>query len=252
MMKKKLGQVFLRDKNIVNIIINESSLNENDVVLEIGPGNGVLTRELLGSGAKVIAIEKSSEFYDLLETLFRNEIDSGKLTLIHGDALKIDFPYFNKFVSNIPYNISSPITFKLLNYKFDLAIIMYQKEFADRIVAKPGNKNYSRLSVAVYFYADAQIIRKVPKTCFYPVPKVDSAIVKLIPHKKFHVSDEEKFFNLLKILFSQRRKMIRNILKIENLPYGDKRVEELSPEKIAELTEFLTLSGRSSNGKEGE
>ncbi len=239
MMKKKLGQVFLRDKNIVNIIINESNLNENDTVLEIGPGNGVLTRELLGSGAKVIAIEKSSEFYDLLETLFRNEIDNGKLTLIHGDALKIDFPYFNKVVSNIPYNISSPITFKLLNYKFDLAIIMYQKEFAERIVAKPGNKNYSRLSVAVYYYADAQIVRRVPKTCFYPVPKVDSAIVKLIPHKKFQVSDEEKFFNLLKILFSQRRKMIRNILKMEDIPYGDKRVEELSPEKIAELAEFL-------------
>jgi len=239
MMKKKLGQVFLRDKNIVNIIINESNLNENDTVLEIGPGNGVLTRELLGSGAKVIAIEKSSEFYDLLETLFRNEIDNGKLTLIHGDALKIDFPYFNKVVSNIPYNISSPITFKLLNYKFDLAIIMYQKEFAERIVAKPGNKNYSRLSVAVYYYADAQIVRRVPKTCFYPLPKVDSAIVKLIPHKKFQVSDEEKFFNLLKILFSQRRKMIRNILKMEDIPYGDKRVEELSPEKIAELAEFL-------------
>ncbi len=239
MMKKKLGQVFLRDKNIVNIIINEANLNENDIVLEIGPGNGVLTRELLGSGAKVIAIEKSSEFYELLETLFRNEIDNGKLNLIHGDALKIDFPYFNKVVSNIPYNISSPITFKLLNYKFDLAIIMYQKEFAERIVAKPGNKNYSRLSVAVYYYADAQIVRRVPKTCFYPVPKVDSAIVKLIPHKKFQVSDEEKFFNLLKILFSQRRKMIRNILKMEDIPYGDKRVEELSPEKIAELAEFL-------------
>ncbi len=239
MMKKKLGQVFLRDKNIVNIIINEANLNENDIVLEIGPGNGVLTRELLGSGAKVIAIEKSSEFYDLLETLFRNEIDNGKLNLILGDALKIDFPYFNKVVSNIPYNISSPITFKLLNYKFDLAIIMYQKEFAERIVAKPGNKNYSRLSVAVYYYADAQIVRRVPKNCFYPVPKVDSAIVKLIPHKKFQVSDEEKFFNLLKILFSQRRKMIRNILKMEDIPYGDKRVEELSPEKIAELAEFL-------------
>ncbi len=239
MMKKRLGQVFLRDKNIVNIIINESKLTENDVVLEIGPGNGVLTKELLGSGARVIAIEKSREYYDLLETLFRNEIDGGRLNLIHGDALKIDFPPFNKVVSNIPYNISSPLTFKLLSYKFDLGIIMYQKEFAERIVAKTGNKNYSRLSVAVYYYVDAEIVRRVPKTCFYPVPKVDSAIVRLIPHKKFRVSNEEKFFQLLKILFSQRRKMIKNILKIDNLPYSNKRVEELSPEKIAELAEFL-------------
>jgi len=237
---KRMGQVFLMDKNIIRIIVDFAEIEEGETILEIGSGPGNLTKELLSKGAKVTAIEKSKEYFDLLSVTLKEEIDSGKLNLIHGDAVDIEFPYFDKIVSNIPYSISSPITFKLLNYNFKMGIIMYQKEFAKRLVAKVGSKDYSRLSIDLYYFADAEILRYVPKSCFYPVPEVDSAIVKIIPRKKFSVKDEKNFFNLTKILFSQRRKKIKNILKMDNIPYGEKRPEELSPEEIGLISDIIT------------
>ena len=154
----------------------------------------------------------------------------------------MDFPRFNKIIANIPYSISSPITFKFFNYKFDLGIIMYQKEFAQRLIAKPGTKDYSRITVNVYYFADVKILRIVKKGSFYPIPKVDSAIVKIVPRKAFEVMDENKFFYLVKLLFSQRRKKIRKILGYDT-PYGDKRVEELSPEQIGEISDYITVKG---------
>ncbi|MGC8610344.1 MAG: 16S rRNA (adenine(1518)-N(6)/adenine(1519)-N(6))-dimethyltransferase RsmA [Thermoplasmata archaeon] len=234
---KRNGQVLLKDKNLVKIIVSYAQINENDEVLEIGPGMGILTSELLSSGAKVYAIEKSKEFYEYLRTYFFSEINDGKLKLILGDALKEEFSRFDKIVSNIPYNISSPITFKLLKHQFKLGIIMYQKEFAQRLVAKPGSNNYSRLTVNVYYYADVSILRYVPRTVFYPIPKVDSAIVKIVPNKKFSVKDEKLFFEITEKLFSQRRKKIKNI--IGNVPYSENRVEELTPEQIGEIADYV-------------
>ena len=234
---KRNGQVLLRDKNLVKIIVSYAQINENEEVLEIGPGMGILTSELLSLGAKVYAIEKSKEFYEYLRTYFFSEINDGKLKLILGDALKEEFSRFDKIVSNIPYNISSPITFKLLKHQFKLGIIMYQKEFAQRLVAKPGSNNYSRLTVNVYYYADVTILRYVPRTVFYPVPKVDSAIVKIVPNKKFSVKDEKLFFEITEKLFSQRRKKIKNI--IGNVPYSENRVEELTPEQIGEIADYI-------------
>ncbi len=237
---KRMGQVFLMDKNIIRIIVDFAEIEEGETILEIGSGPGNLTKELLSRGANVIAIEKSKEYFDLLSVTLKEEIDRRKLNLILGDAVDIEFPYFDKIVSNIPYGISSPITFKLLNYNFKMGIIMYQKEFAKRLVAKVGSKDYSRLSIDLYYFADAEILRYVPKSCFYPVPEVDSAIVKIIPRKKFSVKDEKNFFNLTKTLFSQRRKKIKNILKMDNIPYGEKRPEELSPEEIGGISDFIT------------
>ncbi|MGC8992327.1 MAG: 16S rRNA (adenine(1518)-N(6)/adenine(1519)-N(6))-dimethyltransferase RsmA [Thermoplasmata archaeon] len=234
---KRNGQVLLKDKNLVKIIVSYAQINENEEVLEIGPGMGILTSELLSSGAKVYAIEKSKEFYEYLRTYFFSEINDGKLKLILGDALKEEFSRFDKIVSNIPYNISSPITFKLLKHQFKLGIIMYQKEFAQRLVAKPGSNNYSRLTVNVYYYADVSILRYVPRTVFYPIPKVDSAIVKIVPNKKFSVKDEKLFFEITEKLFSQRRKKIKNI--IGNVPYSENRVEELTPEQIGEIADYV-------------
>ncbi|MGC8662993.1 MAG: 16S rRNA (adenine(1518)-N(6)/adenine(1519)-N(6))-dimethyltransferase RsmA [Thermoplasmata archaeon] len=238
--RKRLGQVFLSDRNILRLIGDYAQIEEGETVLEIGSGPGNLTKELLSRGAKIVAIEKSKEYFDLLSTILRDEIEKGKLEIINGDALKMEFPYFDKIVSNIPYNISSPLTFKLLNYEFKMGIIMYQKEFAKRLVAKPGSENYSRLSVDFYYFADAEILRIVPKSCFYPVPEVDSALVKITPRKKFTVLDEKIFFNLTKELFSQRRKKIKNILKIRDVPFGDKRPEELSPEDLGQISNFIS------------
>lgn len=238
---KRLGQSFLLDEEIAERQIDYANLKNDDIVLEIGPGLGILTKKIREK-ANLIAIEKDKRFYSFLKTNFPN------IDIISGNALKIDFPKFNKIISNLPFQISSPITFKFFEYKFDIAILMYQKEFAKRIVSLPPLKSYSRISVAMYYKADCEILEIVPKTAFYPTPKVDSAIVKIMPGKpKFKVLDEQTFFDVTKAIFNQRRKIIRNSLKsyfgekiddiLDELP--KKRGEELMPEEIGELSNLV-------------
>lgn len=163
------------------------------------------------------------------------------------DVLELDLSElnFNKVVANLPFQISSPFTIKLLEQKFEKAIIIYQKEFAKRMVAKPGSKDYSRLSVAIYYKADCNILEIVPKRCFRPIPEVDAAIVEIIPKEKprFHVKDEGFFFSMLSLLFSQRRKMVSKVVWNEfgiRLPEEfRKRVDEMSPEKLGELSDYI-------------
>jgi len=244
-MKKNLGQNFLVDKNIAELEVKQADIKSNDIVLEIGPGIGILTKILAEKAKRVIAIEIDENLINNLRKILPENVD-----LIHEDALNIDFgtlPKFNKIVSNLPFHISSQITFKFLEYDFDLAILIYQKEFAERLVASPGIKNYSRLSVGLYYKAMCKIIRTIPKTCFKPQPKVDSSLIKIIPRKSppFSVINEKFFFNLTKNLFNYRRKKIRNILNklysldLNNVPYLEKRVEELSPMQIGELSDII-------------
>ena len=244
-MRRKLGQNFLIDNNIAIKEVSYANIIASDVVLEIGPGEGILTRLLADKAKEVISIEIDENIVKKLKGNLPNNV-----TLIHEDALDVDFnnlPKFNKIVSNLPFQISSPVTFKFLEYNFDLAILIYQEEFANRMVAKSGSKDYSRLSVGVYYRAICDILNKVPKTCFKPQPKVDSSIIKLVKRKSppFFVNDERFFFKLTKNLFNHRRKKIKNILseyfKIsdEELPYLDSRVEELSPEQIGNLSNIL-------------
>ncbi|MCK4996374.1 MAG: ribosomal RNA small subunit methyltransferase A, partial [Thermoplasmatales archaeon] len=177
-MKQKLGQNFLIDKRVAEQEVNYAGIENNDVVLEIGPGQGILTRLLAERAKRVIAIEIDKNLIgDLGSSLSEN------VELIHGDALKIDFetlPKFNKIVSNLPFQISSPITFKLLDYNFELAVLIYQKEFADRMIAAPDSKDYSRLSVGIYYKTKCELLETIPKTCFKPQPKVDSCAIRLI------------------------------------------------------------------------
>jgi 16S rRNA (adenine1518-N6/adenine1519-N6)-dimethyltransferase len=171
------------------------------------------------------------------------------VTLLTGDVLAVDFqtlPRFTKIVSNLPFEISSPLTFKLIDHSFLKAVLIYQKDFAERLVAPPGTKDYSRLTVGVYYKARCQILEDVPRTCFHPVPRVDTCIVELIPRKNpaFPVADEPFFFEFTKQLFTHRRKKIRFTIKTlygdyEQLPYLDQRVEELTPEQIGELSNLL-------------
>lgn len=244
-MRAKLGQNFLIDKNIAELEVRYADISKKDVVLEIGPGNGVLTKILAEKAKQVIAVEFDKK---LFENLKRDLPDN--VQLINEDAVKTNFnklPKFNKIVSNLPFQISSPITFKILDYDLDVAVLIYQKEFADRLIAKPGSRSYSRLTVNVYYKAECELLRKIPRTCFYPVPKVDSAMVKIVKRKTppFVVSSEDFFFCLTKELFMYRRKKIKTILNsflklnIDDVPYAEKRVEELSPEKIGMLSNFL-------------
>ena len=244
-MRIKLGQNFLIDSSIAQIEVKYADINKEDVVLEVGPGKGILTNILAKNAKNVIAVEIDKNFFESLKkTLPSNVI------LIHSDVLKLNFkklPKFNKVVSNLPYQISSPFTFKLLNYHFNLAILTYQKEFAERITAKPGSKKYSRLSVNVYYKSNCYILRTVSKSVFYPIPKVDSAIVKLVRRRKpaFCVENEEFFKDFVNVLFSHRRKKIKNIIKnkygynLINNFYNDKRVDNLTPEEIGFLSDIV-------------
>ena len=238
----KLGQNFLIDERVASRQIKYAELNKNDVVLEIGAGYGILTKKI-AKIARVIAIEIDSRFIQSLKKIPNVEV-------IHADALKVDFNElnFNKVISNLPYQISSPITFKLLDADFELAILMYQKEFAARLIAKPGSKDYSRLTVMAYYKADFELLEEVPPKAFKPMPKVASCIVRVKPIGKRFSVDEKIFERVTKSIFQHRRKKIKNALasegiSIEKIPYGDYRAEQLSPEQIAYIANFISEHG---------
>ena len=211
-LNKNLGQNYLIDKNKRNQIVNFGEIDEDDIILEIGPGIGTLTIELAKKAKKVIAIEQDENICKILTTRLKDEkIDN--VELINDDALKTDFPEFNKIISNLPYQISSPITFKFLDYDFDLAILMYQKEFADRMNGEVGSKNYSRLSAMLYFKCNVETLTNVSSESFIPKPKIDSTVVKLTPKEnKIEDIDFETYSNFTKALFQHRNKKIRNAL----------------------------------------
>lgn len=244
MVRRKLGQHFLIDDSIAQREVDYAGLTKQDVVLEIGPGKGIITRLLAQKAKQVIAIEIDPRLIpQLKESLPKN------VNVINADVVAIDFstlPRFTKIVSNLPFQISSPITFKLLVYPFSKAILIYQKDFAERLVAAPGTKEYSRLTIGVYYKAHCRILEQVPRNCFSPPPRVDSCIVELMPRGKpaFAVANEKFFFDLTRQLFNHRRKKIRNTIKSYygdhlDLPYLDQRVEDLRPEQIGELSNLL-------------
>ena len=261
-LNKNLGQNYLIDKNKRDQIIKFGNITQDDVVLEIGTGIGTLTIELAKKAKKVIAIEQDSNISEILNQRLKEEkIDN--VEVINEDALKIEFPKFNKIVSNLPYQISSPITFKFLDYDFDLAVLMYQKEFADRMNGEVGSKNYSRLSTMLYFKCDVEKLTDVSCESFIPKPKVDSTVIKLTPKEsKIDKDDFEIYSKFTKALFQHRNKKIRNALidsrhvicsldkkemksRLNNIDddkleeYLTKRVIVLTPEEILYISKEL-------------
>lgn len=240
---QSLGQNFLTDENIANRIVNSAEIKEDETIVEIGPGLGILTERLVKVAGELIIIEKDKKLYEHLE----NKYTPKGVKVIHGDVLDVDLPEFDKVVSNLPFSISSPITFKLLEQDFKSAVLTYQKEYADRMVAKVGEKNYSRLSVMVSTHTDVNRLFNIPKDRFYPSPKVDATVLKLIPKEPdFDLKYPKVFEEVVRQLFSYRRKMIRNALntgfgieKDEKIPYQNKRVGNISPEQINEITDYL-------------
>jgi 16S rRNA (adenine1518-N6/adenine1519-N6)-dimethyltransferase len=243
-LNKNLGQNYLIDDFKRKKIINFGNLTLDDVVLEIGPGIGTLTLEIAKKVKKVVAIEQDMAISKILKNRLKHE-SIENVEIINKDALKVDFPYFNKIISNLPYQISSPITFKFLEYDFDLAILMYQKEFADRMIAKVGDKNYSRLSAMLHFEANVEFLDSVSPESFIPKPKVTSSIIVLTPLESKDIennlnsedSNEKKFSNKIanelikeysivcKALFQHKNKKIRNALIDSRhiLGYSDKK-----------------------------
>ena len=209
-LNKNLGQNYLIDKNKRDQIVDFGNISKEDVILEIGSGIGTLTIELAKKAERVIAIEQDTKICEILARRLKEEkIDN--VELINDDALKVDFPPFNKIISNLPYQISSPITFKFLDYDFDLAILMYQKEFADRMNGKVGTKDYSRLSAMLYFKCDVEKLTDVSCESFIPKPQIDSTVVKLTPKENKIPDDDFKTYSkFTKALFQHRNKKIRN------------------------------------------
>ena len=211
-LNKNVGQNYLIDKNKRDQIIDFANITKKDVILEIGAGIGTLTIELARKAQKVIAIEQDKKICEILsKRLEKEKIDN--VELINDDALNVDFPEFNKIVSNLPYQISSPITFKFLNYDFDLAVLMYQKEFAQRMNGKVGTKNYSRLSCMLYFKCNVEKLTDVSCESFIPKPKIDSTVVCLTPKENKISDDDFKVYSkFTKALFQHRNKKIKNAL----------------------------------------
>ncbi|MCO5234911.1 MAG: 16S rRNA (adenine(1518)-N(6)/adenine(1519)-N(6))-dimethyltransferase RsmA [Chitinophagaceae bacterium] len=242
-LKKSLGQHFLHDQNMVLRIIATLRERSFHQLLEIGPGGGALTRYLLDiPGVAFRAIEIDEEKIRFLEATL--PAIKGKVS--HQDILKAGLPFEGRFtvIGNFPYNISSQILFKILEWKEGVEgmVGMFQKEVAQRVASRPGNKIYGILSVLVQAFFEVEYLFEVHERCFTPPPKVKSAVIRLTPKTEpFQVEDEKQFFRLVKMAFNQRRKTLRNAVRNlfdeETLkkPIFDKRAEQLS------VSDFVNL-----------
>ena len=216
--KKKLGQNFLHDKNIISLIINNVNVKDEDII-EIGPGPGILTENILKNKARsLLVIEKDDSFEVNLKKIksnYRNNFD-----YLINDVIDFDFNKLKKkeykIVSNLPYNISVPFILKMIKIRRVISwkdmILMVQKEVAERITANIGTKNYGRLSIMVNLNNDVKKLLNVKPSSFIPKPKVDSTVIKISPKNKNLNINEEVFEKIVKICFSQRRKKIKNNL----------------------------------------
>jgi len=251
--KKSLSQNFLFDPRILKRIVEASGIGPEDTVVEIGPGPGSLTKILLTAAKKVFAIEADRRLYEKLK---EELADSENLKLLHGDALKFDYSGLGGFkvVANIPYHITTPLLFKLLEQKnLSSMTLTTQKEVAERIAAGPGSKTYGVLSIMVQYRARPELKFIIPAGAFRPVPKVDSACIRIDVYGKppVKLKDEEVFSKVVKAAFSQRRKTILNGIKsltedpknvLESAGIDLKRrPETLSIEEFARLADAISV-----------
>ncbi len=252
--KKRLGQNFLVDEEALHKMVSYAGISGEDTVLEVGAGLGFLTEKLAENAGGVIAVEIDRR---LVKALRKRLKGYGNVTVLHGDIMKISVPRFNKVVSTPPYSISSPLQFWLLNKPFEEAVLSFQEEFAKRLTASVGSKDYGRLTVTTYYRADVEILDVIPKESFWPSPKVDSLIVRLKPRcPPFRVEEEEIFLDLVRAIFTQKNRKLRNavvpffsrfrlsrreaVKLAERLPFHDRRPRELSPEEIGLVADEIT------------
>jgi 16S rRNA (adenine1518-N6/adenine1519-N6)-dimethyltransferase len=222
---KSLGQNFLADKNIIHNLLEKAGIREKDLVIEIGPGLGVLTRELCQRAGMVLAVEIDKHLIPILEEVLEEYPNK---EILHQDILKVNLqqriqdirlpdgqvPEAIKVVANLPYYITTPILMKLLEDKLPLSSItvMMQKEVAERLMAKPGTKEYGAITLAVQYYGQCKILLSVPKEVFFPQPKVDSTVIQIVLQERVFDSQVEEtiLFGLIKAAFGKRRKTLLN------------------------------------------
>ena len=243
-LKKSLGQHFLKDENICKQIVASLQQHPFDRLVEVGPGAGALTKYLLPlKGFEFKAVELDNEKVVYLHKTV--PAIAGKI--INADFLHIDAPFDDTFtvVGNFPYNISSQILFKILDWKDQVPVVigMFQKEVAQRVAAKEGSKTYGIISILIQYYYDVEYLFDVPPESFNPPPKVMSGVIRLTRKTShFEVKSDKAFVQLVKMAFNQRRKMMRNAVKSLFLPavledaFFNKRAEQISIEEFAALT----------------
>jgi len=223
--RRKLSQSFLVDQNVIKKIVVTAAISPEDIIVEIGAGIGVLTEELAQKCRKIIAVELDENLIEVLKdklAAYNNvEIHSGDILKYDFDLVSNTYKHKIKVIGNIPYNISSPVIFRLLNFRFAIAefILMLQKEVVQRLVAMPNNKTYGVPSVLLQMFASVEKVFDVPAACFYPQPKVESAVIRGSFLKKpvVDLCSEVLFKQLVKAAFAQRRKMLINNLKNSSL-----------------------------------
>ncbi|EGF84338.1 hypothetical protein BATDEDRAFT_22291 [Batrachochytrium dendrobatidis JAM81] len=207
---KSLGQHILKNPLVVNGIVDKACIKATDVVLEVGPGTGNVTVKILEKAKKTIVVEMDPRLAAELTKRVRGTAEQRKLEVIVGDFLKVDLPYFDICISNTPYQISSSLTFKLLQHRplWRCSILMFQREFALRLVAKPGDALYCRLSANVQLLAKVDHVMKVGKNNFRPPPKVESSVVRIEPHNPPPPVNFDEWDGLLRILFGRKNRTV--------------------------------------------
>ncbi len=256
--KKKYGQNFINDKNILNKIVNSININSDDLVIEIGPGSGALTEFIVNKTNKVICYEIDKDL-----DIYLNKYKDVGVTIKYEDFLKADVLDdiknidYNKLyiISNLPYYITTPIINSIIDKKIPVTscLFMMQKEVGDRIKAKPGSKNYSSLSIFIDYYFEVKKVLDVSRNVFYPKPNVDSIVLlfNMRENKKVEVINEDIFFKLIRDSFSYKRKTLKNNLKSYNLDIIEKvlkkynydlsiRAEKISIELFCEIANALS------------
>ncbi|RLI05450.1 ribosomal RNA small subunit methyltransferase A [Candidatus Bathyarchaeota archaeon] len=255
--RKKLGQSFLVDKSLMERMVEYANLKKDDVVVEVGAGFGFLTEILAEKAGRVFAVEVDPKLVKILERRLKR---FNNVKIIQADFLKLNLKNFDKVVSSPPYSIISKIIFKLLNTPFKVAVLLLQKEFALRLSAKPGEKNYGRLTVMGYVKSEVEILEEVPSKAFYPEPEVSSMVVRIKPRREppFKIEDWKIFEQTVRFLFTQKNRKLKNALQtlskqeefkclresFKDFPYLEKRVFMLKPEEFCEILNLIYLKSK--------
>ncbi len=233
-LKKRLGQHFLVDDRVLQAIVTAAEIRPGDRVLEVGPGAGSLTRALALAGASVAAVELDRS----LEPVLREVLGELAVTVVWGDALRIELPAADKVVANLPYNLTAPLMARLLSGgPYERLVLMLQKEVAERALAAPGTRAYGAFTLLVRYYARPELVTRVPAGAFLPPPQVDSAVLRLWPEQAPY--PQQAFFTVVRQAFGQRRKMLINTVGEPLVTAagidGRRRGETLSLEEFGNL-----------------
>jgi len=247
---KRFGQHFLVDRKTRDELIELAELTADDTVLEVGPGLGFLTSVLAEKAGHVIAVEKDRTLAAYLKDRFSN---CRNLSVVQGDILNTKIPDNAKVVSSPPYNISSRLVLQILNSRFERATLLMQEEFVRRLTAASGSRDYGRLTVMLQFRAQARFAKRISRSAFYPQPRVDSALVTIVPTIEPPMKDRALFEDLVRVLFTQRRRRLRGVLTrhlerrypdksdhiLKQITLLEKRIYETTPQEFAMLSDQI-------------